>query len=172
MLLAGLTGFLNADADNMKAEVAAKRKAEADRLAGITGWRKKVAENAMKNSNEQESTINLTIGNATAWVAEIGGKLKTESFRDELSKMDEIAFRDIASKYNVSLATIFNKAKEQQVDMGSIDINGLYSYNIMEELSSARNQSLNALQSSLGSASATINKDDGKVITFDVNPND
>lgn len=248
MLLAGLTGFLNSDAENMKAEVAAKRKAEADRLAGITGWRKKVAENAMKNSSEQESTLlkaklegkvslvdqfatasaqnkeymnswnpsmgtfnvpnkdlskfakiisdtdkyktniknkdnktvykssvdtnNLTIGNATAWVAEIGGKLKTKSFRDELTNMDEIAFRDIASKYNVSLATIFNKAKEQQVDMGSIDINGLYSYNIMEELSSARNQSLNALQSSLDSASATINKDDGKVITFDVNPND
>ena len=57
MLLAGLTGFLNSDAENMKAEVAAKRKAEADRLAGITGWRKKVAENAMKNSSEQESTL-------------------------------------------------------------------------------------------------------------------
>ena len=57
MLLAGLTGFLNADADNMKAEVAAKRKAEADRLAGITGWQKKVAENAMKNSSEQENTF-------------------------------------------------------------------------------------------------------------------
>ena len=57
MLLAGLTGFLNSDAENMKAEVAAKRKAEADRLTGITGWRKKVAENAMKNSSEQESTL-------------------------------------------------------------------------------------------------------------------
>jgi len=57
MLLAGLTGFLNSDAENMKAEVAAKRKAEADRLAGITGWQKKAAENAMKNASEQQNTI-------------------------------------------------------------------------------------------------------------------
>lgn len=248
MLLAGLTGFLNADADNMKAEVAAKRKAEADRLAGITGWQKKAAENAMKNASEQHNTFlkakldgkvslsdgfgiaaaenkeyisnwnpskgvfnlpnkdlskfakiisdtdkyktfikasngetvykspvdtnNLTIGNATAWVAEIGGKLKSSKFRDELKKMDDNAFNAIASRYDVSLATVLNKAKEQQVDMGSIDIDRLFSFNIMDELASGRNQKINALSNSLDSKDAAINKIDGKVITYDVNSND
>ena len=57
MLLAGLTGFLNADAENMKAQAQARRAAEAELLKDKRGFQKQLVLNSIKDNMSNISDL-------------------------------------------------------------------------------------------------------------------
>ena len=57
MLLAGLTGFLNSDAEDLKTKAAATRAAEAELLKDKRGFQKQLVLNSIKNNMSNISDL-------------------------------------------------------------------------------------------------------------------
>jgi len=140
MLFAGLAGFFNADAENMKAQAQAKRAAEAEALKETKGFKRQIALNILKNRSGDITNILKAVAKGEATMTtEISNQIKNYkqweqniATTGDMSKPAPFVNFGAVDYLNSDYNTIFKDSKGDKVrfksDVAKGDINNYRSF--------------------------------------------
>ena len=146
MLLAGLTGFLNADAEDMKTKAAATRAANAEAIKETKGFKRQIALDIIKNRSSNISEILKAVAKGDATMStELSNQINDyRAWEQDLAKTGNIntpapyvnfaAIDYVNSDYNTIFKDASGKKVRFKADLRKGDINGYRSF--MSELNS------------------------------------
>jgi hypothetical protein len=146
MLLAGLTGFLNADAEDMKTKAAATRAANAEAIKETKGFKRQIALDIIKSRSGNISEILKAVAKGDATMStELSNQINDyRAWEQDLAKTGNIntpapyvnfaAIDYVNSDYNTIFKDASGKKVRFKADLRKGDINGYRSF--MSELNS------------------------------------